>query len=701
MPPERDGRRLPSDFNSDPIGVAVGLPGPPAGLWALSLLAWATTAAVVGEAVRGWAARAIPLWRADELLERFLLDFYLGGAVLYLLAALEIGAFVPPVVFGLPIVAAGVVVYRVARRRPTDAGRVPGLLAGVNRWTAVAGASALGLFAVELARAVPVPTGNTFDSSLLTTYVAILLQHGSLPLSFQPYASPAILYPQGSSVWFGWAQLVFGLPPARTALLVTPLFLGLAPLGGFVVGRRWLGSSAAGAAFALGMAWLGPATRSLVGGSNDFVLAFPLGLLLTAQAVLWVRRPGPTALEAAGFGLLLGYSAVLNVVVAEWMLPALLLVGVAARPAFVRRTVVGISRWAVAFGATLIAGIPSLYLLLKARTTPSSLAAALTAPASHRVGISFANFIGSLDPFLFGARDIELAPIPLVRLELAVLLVLGAGLLLWIRLERPEAGRWRQFARFAVASAVAEIAWLGALTLAHLSGSPVRFVAFISSSAELSLWLFTLFGLVAVVPLAVALERWPSADEFGPRPGPGRSPPRALWPVAFALVVVVPGLVLTPVALGPVLSSSYADFSEVTPADFQMLAWASAHLAPGERVLVAPGSAAEFLPGYARGIVLLYPMEPGWARINASYSTVVAELTNGTLAPGGLSALAILALGAIVVTGNSTILWPAFWAAPLLAAETNGTPTFPVLFHAGDAWVFDASGCRPGSPACA
>lgn len=686
----------------------MSLPGPPGTLWALSLLVWGGAAAVVGEAVRGPIARWVPFWGGLEPLERLLLDFYLGGATMYLLAAIEVGAFDRPVVVALPVVGAAAVLYRVGVLRRSGealaaATRFVRPLFG--RWALVTLASALGLYLVEIAAALPVATGNTYDASLLTTYVAILLRHGNLPLSFGPYASSAILYPQGATVWLGWAQLDFGLPPSRTSLLVTPLFLALTPLGGYVMGRQWVGTPRAGATFALAVAWLGPATRSLVGGSNDFAFALPLVLLLAARTTIWTVRPPPRPGDSVGFGVLLGYAAAMNIVGTEWLLLAMVVLGGFAVPAFGGRVVAWFGRWAVAVTCALVAGIPPLYVLVRARVEPSTLAGALTVPPGTPVGISLAQFLGSIDPFLFRAGDVELSPIPFVRLELAVLLVLGIAVLLWRESERPGQDRWSAFSRWALASGVAIVAWLALMLAAGVPGSPLRSLAFVSSSAELSLSLFTVYGLVAAVPLGVALDR------LGPAPSEPAPPPRtrrrsersaavSLAPVAFAAIVLVPAVVLTPTSLGPVLSGTYADFSNVSAADFALLAYAGTHVPPGTRVLVAPGSVGEFLPGYATGIVLLYPMEPGWERVNASYRLVLDELTNGTLDAVGLRALASLAVNVIVVTGNNTVLWPALWASPLLRAETNSTPTFPVLFHDADAWLFNASACRPGSAGC-
>jgi hypothetical protein len=123
----------------------------------------------------------------------------------------------------------------------------------------------------------------------------------------------------------------------------------------------------------------------------------------------------------------------------------------------------------------------------------------------------------------------------------------------------------------------------------------------------------------------------------------------------------------------------------VSSADFALLSYAGTHLPAGARVLIAPGSAAGFLPGYAPNVVLLYPLVPGWEWLNSSYRVVVSQLTNASLNSSGLAALGSLNVGFIVVTGNSTILWPAFSAAPLLSDPGN----FTLLWNEGDAYLFE------------
>jgi hypothetical protein len=676
----------------------VSLPGPSGVPWAAGLLVWAVAAAVVGEFVRGVAARKVGAWRSLESIERLLLDFYLGGATMYLIAALPFGVFVAPVVFGLPVVAGFGLLLLVLLGRRTRSTRDPALpFAALLRPAAVVTLlSALALLAFELAVALPVPTGNTYDSSLLTLYVSLLLQHHTIPLSFHPYATVGLLYPQGTTVWLGWAQSVFALPPARTSLLVTPLFFALAPLGAFVFGRRAFQSDRGGVAFAILLAAVGSWTRVLVAGSNDFVFAFPLVLLLAGQSFGWLRGTLPSFPDAVGFGILLGYSAALNPVGAEWLLPALLLAGLLVRPAYSGAALRWLRRWGVAAVTAFIALLPTLYVLVQGRNSPGLTPGAGAAPPGTAAGISGAQFVGSIDPYLFRPTDVWLSPVPLLRLELVVLLTLGVGLLLVVRRPSALARYLDPFRPFVAAAAGVMIALLGVLWAASSGFGPAVRFADISSAAELSIWLFTLYTLVGGVVLVLLLERIVSVTRQLPRvpaPAEPRGPPRTrpsrlpagLVSVALVLVIVVPGAALTPTSLAPVLSTLYGDFGNVTTADLALLSYAGTHLPAGSRVLVAPGSAAEFLPGYAPNLVLLYPLVPGWQWLNSSYRLVVSELTNATLGAAGMAALAALGVQYVAVTGNNTLLWPPFSPAPLLADPA----TFPLLWNEGDAYLFE------------
>jgi hypothetical protein len=405
--------------------------------------------------------------------------------------------------------------------------------------------------------------------------------------------------------------------------------------------------------------------------------------------------------------LVLGYSATLNPVGAEWLAPALLLAAGLVAPRFagsVRRWLV---RWGTAVGVALLPLLPTWWVLAHGLGSPDLVPGAGAAPPGVTYGINSAQFLGAIDPYLFRPQDVWLSPVPVLRAELAVLLTVGLALLfifgrftLGNRLEPARA--------FLVGGVAATIGWL-ALVWAGSAGGVLARPAEITSVAELSIWLFTLYALIATVPLSFALERTvrayrvstPSrpetyrASEERRRTVPTGPRREIAWlvPATVALLIVLPGAVLTPTQLAPVLTSLYTDFGNVTAADFDLLSFAGAHLPDGARVLVAPGSAGEFLPAYAPKVVLVYPMVPGWSWLNASYSLVVRELTNATLDLAGTFAMRTLGVGFIIVTQANTMLWPAFSPAPL-----EGQPgSFAVLFHEGDAYLFSVRWAVPAS----
>ncbi len=663
----------------------------------MGLLLLGGFATVVGEGVRFPAARWVASWRDLETLERILLDFFLGGALVYLVAAVPLGLFVEPVLLALFVASgAGILAYHL--RRPGAArNSIATFLRPLHQPPALLTLlAALGVLMFEVALALPVGTGNTFDSSLLTMYTSRLVDTHQIALSFQPYAPTAILYPQGITAWMGTAQILLGLPLARTSLLVTPLFFALAPVGGYVFGRRWFGSTRAGLAVALMLALVTSWTRVLVGGSNDFVAAFPLVLLVAGQASTWLREV-PSWPDALAFGLLVGYSAALNPVGAEWLLPALLIAAVLSSPRFAGAPGKWLIRWTAGLAVALAVLTPTWYVLAGG-AGPWKLTPGVGVPTTaSSLGISGPQFVGLVDPYLFGPTDVWLSPVPALRLELALLLT--AGLALLILGSRTPLGRFTaQFRTFLVAGLVVQFALLGVGLAASTGYGPAVALGNLTSWAELSIWLFTLYGLIATLPLILGLEwlairlRTPPAGSVPARPpldpkwrlARRRRWSAALGPLALVLVIVLPGVAFTTAQLPPPLATLYSDFGNVTSADFALLEYMGTHLPPGARLLVAPGSAADFVPAYDAKVVLLYPLVPGWQEANASYSLVVQELTNATLNVRGVQALDFLDVGYVAVTGTSTTLWRPFYPGVFLSDPT----AFVEQFHEGEAYLF-------------
>lgn len=659
----------------------MAFPGPGLPEWGIALLAFAGAVAALGDLVRSAAARWVPFLRTLDPIERGLVDLYAGGAVFYVLAA---GAgFYPSVLPGILLAGSAVaVLWALARHRPSPrsaAAPIAGSWKSAAPYLLAAG-SALFLLAMELAATDGVGSGNTFDSSLLATYTSLLLTHHALPLSLAPVAAGPLAYPQGTTVWLGLAQSLFGLPPLRTSLLVTPLFLALVPLAAFSFGRRLLGGPRAGAVLALVFALLAGVTSGLVAGSNDFVLALPLVLVLLAWTSEWVGPTAPSLPFALLFGALAGYAAALNPVGPAWLFLSLLVLGLLGSSPGPRRAVVPwLGRWGLAVAAAVPFVLPSIL-------SAGSVTGAAGGPGA--VGESPASFVSDVDPFLFRPGDQLLSYAPVLRAELAGLILLGAAYLLLGR------GRLRypMFVRTVLAGFAAGLGLLGVGLLAY-EGVPLATGLFaLLNASELARWLFVLYTVVAAVPLvrlALALPEGPGLPTAGL---PVRSPRAFPGQLRFATIVVIaglllPGAVVAGTSAPTTLHATYLEFSNLTAADVDFLAWAGSHMPAGAVVLVAPGSVAGFLPAYLPSVVLQYPMSIGFLTAHPAYWTVVHELQNGTLDANGHAALASLGTEYVAVTENNTVLYAPFQPAALVG--------YPVDFQEGGVFLYDVRGATP------
>ncbi|MGA7860412.1 MAG: hypothetical protein WCB19_00960 [Thermoplasmata archaeon] len=675
----------------------MSFPGPAGPTWALELLLFAGVFLPAGELLRRVAARWVSLFRNLGWIERVLVDLYLGGGGLYVLATVPLG------LFGLSLVvtylggAATLLLFVVVRKGRTAPGRSdtwsfrwrPELLPGLLVVAATAA-----VFAIEVFVADGVPTGNSLDTSLLADYVALLLLHHQVPVSLVPIVPQLTSYPQGTTVWLAAAQLIYSLPPARTPLLVTPLFLSLSPLAGYVLGRRQLGSPWAGAAIGVTFALIASWTRVMVATSNDFVFSFPLVLWLLARLDIWRASRAPSWPDAVGYGAVLGYSAALNPVGAEWLFPTLVVLGLlngGLRGGYLRRAV---PRWVGALVASLLFVSPALWTILRGGGALFASSGGVTVPPPTGLpGISPAQLVGSIDPFLFGAYDNWLSPFPALRFELALLLVAGAAVLVipnFFRRLGPPGPAFRELVAATIGIAIL-ILLVEAGTAQGLSA--LDGLALISNAAEVSIYLFAIYALLAAIPIYLLVEyvlrtpSQPATTPEGARPPSlgARRPRRAslTGPQAICLFLVValfiPGIVVTGTDFPAYLQELYASYGRVTPADFAMFAWASHNLPAGARVLVAPGSAAQFLPGYAN-VRLVFPVQP--IAQNASYVDLDAQLVHGHLNSSGYQELGWLGVQYIVVTGNTTNLWAPFDPGALIG------PPFELIFQQGDAYVF-------------
>jgi hypothetical protein len=582
----------------------------------------------------------------------------------------------------------------------------------------------LALLAFEISPIAGHPFPNTWDGSATALWVNLTLANHSVPWTLSPFAQAGVTYPMGTTVWMTIPVLILGWSVITVPLLLPPLFLSLSVPAAFCWGSRlaadWGRQSEFVALlfagfFGLVASW----PRLLVGGYYDFVFALPLLLVLFGMVLPLAERPPAPWRMVIALGLAGGVLSSLSPVATQ----ALLLVLVGYLLAFRPWSFGELSSWLARFVALIAFDAVCLLRSLVGALTWFSYPGHVlvqTGPAGYSPPSTFGPLgqrliVGDLDPF--APVKFRMSPFPIMSLELQVLLVGALGLAALAYFARSE--RWTDlWPRRFVASLLVATAVLFALTtvslLADIPGTLSGFLGAVTNFDEASFLLFLCLqalGTVPLVALATVLRReWSerksrstsSPETESPPPGRSRSRGFSRPPAAKSVVVLAVLLLAVPFATGAILTGTQASnfiyqevtkTSNVTVSDQDALEWAGQHLASCSAVLVAPGSAAQFLPEFVTAH-LVYQMNPTpW---NATYFEVVQNLTEGQYSSETRAGLLSLGVTVVFVTGQSSVTYPAMDAAPLVSSSD-----FSQLFSEGDASIFaflpgiSVTGCQP------
>jgi hypothetical protein len=647
-------------------------------------------------------------------IERLVLSFYVTGGLLFLVASLPMPWFTPGTIAG--VLGGGFVAYGALsfRERGTGLRAVVRTAASPTGLVLILGS--LALLALELSAVWNVLLPNSYDGSMEAIWTNLVVTNHTLPWTLAPYANWGVVYPLSTATWMAVPVSLFGWPAARMPLLLPSLFLALTVPAAYSLGDRFAGASASaktwtGLVFAGFFGLVASWPRLFVGGSYDFALAMPLLLVLIGWVRPWLDEPNRPWKESVGLGVFVGVLAALNPAAAQFYLlfligsvvvlwchdvPRLLrklaqtvVIG-GVGTLFVLRSVVGFAAWYSYPGHTLQdTGNPPF-------GTPS-------------LGYSFSAALinGELNPFV--PWKAKLSPVPALALELQVLLSVGLVLVAVLVLSRSPSSILplpKRAVETITIGLIVSFAFTALLVVAALPTSPITEVDWVSSLSEVSIILFIFLSMVALLPLWTAaslLGGFPrppgsSSESFGtgkrrgrfhsrPEPGRGQAGPfRLAITVGLVLLLSVPlvsGAALTFTAVPGYLHSRTLSTGDATTQDLDALQWAGVNLPTCSRVLVAPASAAQFLPEFAR-VGLVYPMLPN--PVNLTYLRVVDELVNGSYNSSVRSELLLLRVSEVMGTGATYGTYPAFNLTPLLRAPA---PDFSVLFSEGDASILE------------
>jgi len=250
-----------------------------------------------------------------DLIQIIILDIYLGGFFLYLIAMLPLHLFSWPIVLGFTVLCMllSIAVHFKALSSLTSLAKIRASLAQ-NRKASLEYTVVLAMFLlfllINLASTSGFVFGSVRDESIHSLSVQVILENKQVPVTLQPYLAEGIIYPQASHVIFAFASYMLNMEVPKAVFYVSVLFKSLVVFGAYFLGKKLSSRKA----FPLGLSFVFVFVSSwplyITWGGNPFLVGFPVFLVSLGLLFPIARNHGKSSLaELAAIGLLFGYCA--------------------------------------------------------------------------------------------------------------------------------------------------------------------------------------------------------------------------------------------------------------------------------------------------------------------------------------------------------------------------------------------------------
>lgn len=212
---------------------------------------------VNGEPLRAVFFRRLRLFSDLDFVQICILDVYVGGLILYVLAILPFRLFswIVVVCFTLLSIVLSVIIHSKTLVRGASFSKIRAFWVE-NKKTLLTYLLVFLMFTIFLLINLSSLSGLVFgsvrDESVHSLDVQVILENHSVPLTLQPYVPEGIIYPQASHVIFAFATYILNMDVPKIVFYVSVLFKSLSVLGAYFLGRK-LGSSIA---YSLGLSFV-------------------------------------------------------------------------------------------------------------------------------------------------------------------------------------------------------------------------------------------------------------------------------------------------------------------------------------------------------------------------------------------------------------------------------------------------------------
>lgn len=636
------------------------------------LLGLATALAVIGEPLRLLLSRFSRIFGNLDFTEICVLDIYLGGLILYVLALAPLYLFTMPMILSILLVFTMISVACYFRRQKEFSGSAMCSQGqqGMVIEQAFFFACFLILLCIQIFPMTSLFYGSIHDVSLHSFMVQVILEKKYVPYTLEPYSSAGIIYPQAAHVIFAFAANLMGWIAPQAVTYVTSLFNALTVFGAYFLARRiWRQRI-----FYLGLVFVSTFVSAwpifIVWGSNPFVVGFALfqvclGMLFT----LFFTSSKIEKKELFIIGVLFGYlSAIMISYLQSLMMITLLwLLFLYLR----RRRGVGpsLKDFVFMFSVSILPLTPFLFRFVYYYPY-----------LGHNIGLP-ADFMGYPKGQHWIAQGLQwifenLAPHPVLRLE--ILCVVIFSIILFFKVRRQTLSGKAFSAALLVFSASVLLGVVSYLlpgdVLGVVSWGHQGIIIIISVCLLMAILndnLFTFFHRV------VSRSQTANSDKIY----------IASLASILVLSVVYAPFVYTRLVVDPsTLNGAYGMFAVASKDDNELMLWIRDNVENDAVILVNMYEAGTFIPSVSYRKTIF---TDAGSQLSRSYQEIVALLSNGTLNAACYHAMKNFGITHIYVGSKATFSWVKDykWKQQLFL----GNPSFPLVKRVGEAYLFNFS----------
>jgi hypothetical protein len=631
----------------------------------------------LGEPWRIVLRKFVGLFKNLDVLQILVLDVYLGGFLLYIIAIIPLHLFSATTLYVITLVSIVIIFWLHWKkfRNATQNLRLSLKFPFQNHYSfelILVVAFFLFSLVIQTSSLNGLFFGSVRDTSVHSLFVQILIENKQVPVTLQPYLSEGIIYPQGFTPIIAYSVLVLNYSPPEAVFYLTSLFNALTILGVYFLGKTLSssGTKYVGLSLAFVFAFIASWPKYITWGSNAFVASFPLYFVCLSFFPFVTREKlNVKAIFAVGF--LFGYLAVLHLQVYEALIASLFVLWVYVALKGKKQRWSGLLNLVMISGLSLLVLSPFIYRELVFYHYPY-----------HNIGVTPDAEISIPQPgfslFLTGIVWFfeNLASNALLRIASFVLFFVSVLIMVRFRKKKMFNGT-SGLIKLGIAMILGELL---VFLFAAINPSDLPFYP------NTVLLYFPLYFFVAAVNFSLYyFFSSYSSKKILKKPNEPKAKKLLVSAISFMLLVGIysPFLYQSIILDVGELHGSYAVFGVTTKQDLQLILWIGENVTRNATILINNFQSGSFIPSLASRKAL-YP--PFGSSYSVSYQKLVTLLEKNGLNVTSMDLMKYFNITNVYV-GSGVSSWDGGkhkWNPDLFL----GNPNFNVVKNFSDAYLF-------------